>query len=188
MLAIAAIAFGMSADAFAAALGKGAALARGRTIEALRTGAIFGMVEMATTVIGWAIGFAASTFVASVDHWIAFGLMGLLGLRMIHASLARHPAAPRRQRHSFADLAATAVGTSIDALIVGVTLAMLNADILTTALAIGAATFAMVTIGIILGRIAGARLGSWAEAAGGVVLIGIGATILIEHLGLLSSA
>jgi putative Mn2+ efflux pump MntP len=186
MLAIAAIAFGMSADAFAAALGKGAALARCRTIEALRTGAIFGLVEMAITLLGWAAGLAASTYVASVDHWVAFGLLGVLGLRMIYGSATRNPAAERPHRHSFLTLAATAIGTSIDALIVGITLAVLDADILTTAIAIGAATFLMTAIGTKLGRFAGARLGSWAEAAGGVVLIAIGTAILIEHLGLLS--
>jgi len=186
MLAIAVIAFGMSADAFAAALGKGAALARCRTGEALRTGAIFGSVEMAITLLGWAAGFWAGPYIERWDHWVAFGLLGVLGLRMIHGSISRDPGAEQPHRHSFLVLAATAVGTSIDALIVGITLAVLKADILTTALAIGAATFLMTAIGTKLGRFAGARLGGWAEAAGGAVLIGIGTTILIEHLGLLS--
>jgi len=186
MLALAAIAFGMSADAFAAALGKGAGLARWRMAEALRTGLIFGAIEAVTTLLGGAVGFAASAYVAAFDHWIAFGLLGFLGLRMIRTSLARRPIAARPHRHSLLDLSTTALGTSMDALVVGITLALLNSDIMVTALAIGGATFLMSAIGIALGRIAAVRLGGWAEATGGMILIGIGTSILIDHLGLLS--
>ncbi len=188
MLAVLAIAFSMSADAFAAALGKGAALDRLRLAEALRTGLVFGAVEAATPMIGWAFGFALSGYVEAVDHWIAFALLGALGLRMIRGSVLRAAGAPRPERHSLGVLAMTALGTSIDALIVGVTLALIKSDIVVTALAIGAATFLMATAGVALGRAAGARLGRMAEAAGGFVLIALGTAILFQHLGAASAA
>ncbi len=87
-----------------------------------------------------------------------------------------------------ADAFAAALGTSIDALVVGVTLALLKADIVVIALAIGAATFLMATAGVALGRAAGARLGRVAEAAGGLVLIAVGTTILFQHLGVAAAA
>ena len=81
------LALAMSTDAFAAAIGKGTALHRPRWSEALRTGAIFGAIEAITPLIGWALGYAAADFVKSWDHWIAFTLLCLLGIRMIFAAL-----------------------------------------------------------------------------------------------------
>lgn len=182
-----ALAFGMSVDAFAAAIGKGAALDRPRFTEALRTGAIFGCVEAVTPVIGWAAGLAASSSVAAIDHWIAFALLALVGGRMLRQA-ASPPGAEaaggrrgRPRRHGFLILLATAVGTSLDALAVGVSLAFIEADIAVAAIAIGLATALMATIGMLLGRCLGGRFGRVAEALGGVALIGIGARILVEH-------
>lgn len=181
------LAFGMSVDAFAAAIGKGAALDRPRFSEALRTGLIFGTVEAITPVIGWAAGLAASASVAAIDHWIAFALLALVGGRMLRAA-ARPPAAEagasgpaRPRRHGFLILLATAVGTSLDAMAVGVSLAFIEADITVAALAIGLATALMATIGLLLGRCLGSRFGRVAEALGGVALIALGAKILAEH-------
>jgi manganese efflux pump family protein len=180
-IAVVILALSMSADAFAAALGKGAALHRPGWGEALRTGLIFGTVEAITPVIGWVGGVAASAYIAAVDHWVAFGLLGAIGLKMIWDS-ARHSTKPEKpQRHSSATLAITALGTSVDAMAVGVTLAIVDADITVIALAIGVATFAMTTIGILAGRVLGTRFGRFAEAVGGAGLILIGAKILIEH-------
>jgi putative Mn2+ efflux pump MntP len=177
------IAFSMSTDAFAAALGKGAALDRPKWSEALRTGLIFGGIETITPVIGWALGRAASGYIAAVDHWIAFGLLLLIGGKMIWDSFQRDEEDVKPQRHSLGVLVLTAIGTSIDALAVGVTLALVDANIVVNALAIGAATFTMTTIGVMAGRFLGARLGKHAELAGGLVLIGIGSHILLQHLG-----
>lgn len=176
------IAFSMSTDAFAAALGKGAALDRPKFSEALRTGLIFGTIEAITPVIGWALGRAASRYVETFDHWVAFGLLVGIGLKMIWDSFQRDEAQEKPQRHSFAVLALTAIGTSIDALAVGVTLALIDANIVVNALAIGAATFTMTTIGVMVGRYLGARFGKYAEGAGGIVLIVIGGLILAQHL------
>ena len=182
------LAFGMSMDAFAAAIGKGASLHRPPLKEALRTGLIFGVIEAITPVFGWGIGLAASQFIMSWDHWVAFTLLLILGIRMIAEAfrkdkLEEDTQAPRR--HGFWVLVTAAVATSLDAMAVGVGLAFLQVNILVMALTIGAATTIMATSGMLLGRFLGAAMGKWAEILGGVVLIGIGTSILIEHLGLL---
>ena len=176
------LALSMSSDAFAAALGKGAVLDRPNWREALRTGLIFGTIEAITPVIGWALGRAASSYIAAFDHWIAFGLLVAIGGKMIWDSFQRDANAEKPQRHSFLVLAMTAIGTSIDALAVGVTLALIGANIVVNALAIGTATFTMTTIGVMAGRALGSRFGRYAEAAGGMVLIVIGGHILAQHL------
>ena len=176
------VAFSMSTDAFAAALGKGAALHRPRFSEALRTGLIFGTIEAITPVIGWALGRAASRYIETFDHWVAFAILAGIGIKMIWDSFQRDEAEEKPQRHSFAVLALTAIGTSIDALAIGVTLALIDANILVNALAIGAATFTMTTIGVMVGRTLGARFGKYAEGVGGIVLIVIGGLILAQHL------
>lgn len=183
ILSIGLLALAMSTDAFAAAVGKGASLHKPKLSEALRTGAIFGTIEAITPVIGWALGLAAAQYVRAFDHWIAFVLLGGLGLRMIHGSFAAgDPEADKQTRHSFWVLAATGLGTSIDAMAVGVGLAFLNANIVAVAVAIGLTTFVAVTTGVMLGRVLGMIVGKRAELAGGLVLIGIGITILVEHL------
>lgn len=182
------LALAMSTDAFATAIGQGAGLKSPRLSEALRTGLIFGVIEALTPIAGWILGYAASSYVENWDHWIAFTLLSILGLRMIWNAMKQpnkdQPEQSKPVRHSFIFLAAAAFATSIDAMTVGVSLAFLDAQILPIALAIGAATFAMVTIGIMLGRLLGVLAGRWAEAAGGVVLVAIGSFILYEHLTL----
>lgn len=174
----------MSTDAFAAALGKGMALRKPGWREALRTGAIFGVIEGFTPVLGWALGLAAADYVKAWDHWIAFTLLGGLGLHMVLASLKPIDTATSEKpaRHSFWLLALTGLGTSIDAMVVGAGLAFLDVQIVPVAIAIGCTTFAAVTLGVMLGRAMGTAVGRRAELLGGLVLIGIGSAILIEHL------
>jgi manganese efflux pump family protein len=184
LIALIFLAFAMSTDAFAAAVGKGSSLHQPRLIEALRTGLIFGVIEAITPLIGWAIGQAASSYVTQWDHWIAFTLLLLLGLHMIHAGFSPEAAEeqPKASRHSFWILAVTAVATSIDALAVGVGLAFVEVNIFLAAAAIGLATLVMVTLGTMLGRVLGTLVGKRAEILGGIVLILVGSTILYEHL------
>jgi len=179
-----ALALAMSTDAFAAAIGKGAALHRPRWSEALRTGVIFGVIESLTPVVGWALGSVAAKYVTAWDHWIAFTLLGGLGARMIWAGSRGgvEAAEERPDRHSFWLLALTGFATSIDAMAVGVGLAFIDVNIVPVAIAIGLATFTMVTAGVMLGRVLGIVAGKRAEIAGGVLLIVIGALILAEHL------
>jgi putative Mn2+ efflux pump MntP len=177
------LALAMSTDAFAAAIGKGSSLHKPRFIEALRTGVIFGVIEAITPIIGWAIGHAASRFVESWDHWIAFTLLLVLGLHMIYNGVKHEESEEEKPgQHSFFILAVTAFATSIDALAVGVGLAFVDVNILVAAGAIGLATMTMVTLGVMLGRVMGTVVGKRAEIVGGVVLMLVGATILYEHL------
>jgi putative Mn2+ efflux pump MntP len=180
--AIGLLAVGMSIDALIASLGQGAGAARPGFLRALRTGLIFGGIETLTPLIGWLLGVVASQYVQTVDHWIAFGLLGGVGARMAFHALQRAPDEPAPVRGTGWALIATAVGTSIDAMAVGVSLAFLDVNIIVIALAIGLATTLMSTTGVLAGRLLGARFGRWAEALGGLALIGLGSAILFEHL------
>ncbi len=179
------IGFAMSTDAFAAAIGKGAAMRRPRFPDALRVGLIFGVIEGITPVLGWLLGRAALQYVEAFDHWIAFGLLGALGLHMIINGIRPDEAEgeddPARH-HGFWRLAVTGFATSIDAMAVGIGLAFLDVHIGVMALVIGLCTLTMVTAGVMLGRVLGNLVGKRAEIVGGVILILIGSTILYEHL------
>ncbi|MFG1344591.1 manganese efflux pump MntP family protein [Xanthobacter autotrophicus DSM 431] len=180
------LAVSMSVDAFAVSVGRGAALGRPRIAEALRTGAVFGLVEAATPVIGWTAGLAASSYVEAIDHWIAFILLGGVGLHMLLCAFSARdeeelPGGAARGR-SLPVLIATACGTSIDAMAVGVSLAFLSVNIWAVAAAIGLATFLMSSGGMLVGRLIGARFGRAAEVFAGIALFALGLGILIEHL------
>ncbi len=190
--AIAVLSLSMSADAFAAAIGRGAQH-RPTLPQALRSGLVFGVVEAITPLIGFALGVAAAGFVEAVDHWIAFGLLGAVGARMIWEALKRdedatEATAPvgKAVSRGLLALIATAVGTSIDAGAVGVGLALLEANIWLIAFCIGFTTFVMASIGLLIGKAAGTRLGKVAELLGGLALIALGSKILLEHLGVLA--
>jgi len=182
--ATALLSLAMSTDAFAAAVGKGAALHRPHLREALRTGLIFGVIEGLTPVIGWLLGQLAAPYVTAWDHWIAFVLLGGLGMMMVKEGFSKDAEEVEKPgSHSFWLLAVTGFATSIDAMVVGAGLAIMGADIVVTAVAIGFSTFVMVTLGVMLGRVLGMIAGKRAEIVGGVILIGIGVFILYEHIG-----
>ena len=173
------LAFGMSMDAFAASIGKGATLHKPKFSEAVRTGLIFGAIETLTPLVGM----LASQFILEWNHWIAFILLVFLGGRMIVEGFRgdSDEACEAPHRHGFWLLVTTAFATSLDAMAVGVGLAFLQVSIVTTALAIGCATFIMSTLGMMVGRFIGPLLGKRAEILGGIVLIGIGSEILWSH-------
>ena len=177
------LAFGMSMDAFAASIGKGATLHKPKFSEAVRTGLIFGAIETLTPLVGWGLGMLASQFILEWNHWIAFLLLVFLGGRMIVEGFRgdSDEACEAPHRHGFWLLVTTAFATSLDAMAVGVGLAFLQVSIVTTALAIGCATFIMSTLGMMVGRFIGPLLGKRAEILGGIVLIGIGSEILWSH-------
>ncbi|WP_297932862.1 manganese efflux pump MntP family protein [uncultured Brevundimonas sp.] len=191
-LAIAVLSLSMSADAFAAAIGRGAQH-RPTLPQALRSGLVFGVIEAITPLIGFALGVAAAGFVAAIDHWIAFGLLGAVGGKMIWEALKPddeanedETATGRAASRGLVALIATAVGTSIDAGAVGVGLALLGANIWLIATCIGFTTFALATLGLLIGKAAGRRLGKIVELVGGVALIALGLKILLEHLGVMT--
>ncbi|HGK3827309.1 TPA: manganese efflux pump MntP [Klebsiella pneumoniae] len=177
------LAFGMSMDAFAASIGKGTTLHKPKFSEAVRTGLIFGAIETLTPLVGWGLGMLASQFILEWNHWIAFILLVFLGGRMIVEGFRgdSDEACEAPHRHGFWLLVTTAFATSLDAMAVGVGLAFLQVSIVTTALAIGCATFIMSTLGMMVGRFIGPLLGKRAEILGGIVLIGIGSEILWSH-------
>ena len=185
------LALGMSVDAFAAALARGAGSLHYTWRQTVKTALIFGIVETITPIIGWLVGSMAQKFIAEYDHWLAFGLLLALGLKMIWGALHDdddEAAAADKNRTDTTLLLTviTAIATSIDSMVVGVGLAFLDANIWLTALAIGTSTTIMAAVGLRLGRLLGQKIGSRAEMAGGVVLIGIGTFILLEHLGYLN--
>ncbi|WP_292071668.1 manganese efflux pump MntP family protein [Brevundimonas sp. UBA7534] len=183
--AIAVLSLSMSTDAFAAAVGRGAAH-RPALGQALRAGLVFGVIEAITPIIGWSLGLIAAGLIQQIDHWIAFALLAVVGAHMIKEGLSKPDAedegAPSR-RGGLLALVATAVGTSIDAAAVGVGLAFIGADIWIIAASIGFTTFVLTTTGMLIGKAVGVRFGKTAELLGGVALIGIGLLILAEHLG-----
>lgn len=187
-----ALAFGLSVDAFAAALGKGTGARASTLTSALRIGFVFAAMEAIMPVVGYLIGIALSAWVAGIDHWVAFILLSLVGIHMIwqafkeepetiadHAEIAANgPIRGPRWIH----LGLAAVATSIDATVVGVSLAMVGTNLVLACLIIFGVTLVMCTMGALIGRKAGDWLGHWAEVAGGIVLIIIGALILTQHL------
>ncbi len=190
-LATTLLAFSMSADAFAAAVARGASIGKTRHLQAAQIALTFGIVETITPLIGYGAGTIAAPYIEAFDHWIVFGLLLVLGGKMIRESLlpADDTAAPSNSNAAKPSkwlLLMTAIATSIDSMIVGVSLAFLDVNIWLTALAIGAATTLMAVIGIKLGGVLDSVIGKRAELFGGIVLIGIGTFILLEHLGIIA--
>lgn len=182
-IALLLLALSMSTDAFAAAIGKGASLKNPRFPEALKMGLIFGSIEAVTPLIGWLIGNSATSYVEAWDHWIAFALLVALGLHMLYEGLK--PSTEETEtphKLSFVKVALTAVGTSIDAMAVGVSLAFVDVNILLAAGLIGLSTAVMVTLGVMLGRAVGSLIGRRAEILGGLTLMAVGVWILSGHL------
>ncbi len=185
------LAVSMSADAFAAAIARGAVMTKPRLIDALKIAFVFGSIETIMPILGWAAGLAANQIITAYDHWIAYVILLLVGAHMITQGLIHHedkdtenaPPPEDNKKSSRKIIVLTAIGTSIDAMAVGVTLAFMEMNIIIAALSIGLATFCMASIGIMAGHYIGARNGRLAEIAGGAGLIAIGHSILMEHLG-----
>lgn len=187
------LAFGMSMDAFAVTLARSTSMIQSVGFwQLLRISLVFGLVEMITPLIGFTLGVAASSIISEWDHWLAFVLLAGLGGHMIYENLSSTPAlfnntSPSKHTQSLLLLLTTAFATSIDSMIVGVGLAFLEVNIFIAAMIIGIATTLMSGLGLWLGHSLGNKLGRWAELLGGMILIGIGTTVLIEHLGLFTS-
>lgn len=187
-LSIAVLSLSMSTDAFAAAVGRGAAH-RPAFATAVRNGLVFGVIEAITPLIGWGLGLMAAGFVEQIDHWIAFGLLGVVGAKLLWEAfqpVGEDEAGRRAVRNGLLTLVATAIGTSVDAAAVGVGLAFIGANIWIIALSIGASTFVLTTLGMLIGKAVGVRFGKVAECLGGVALIVIGLSILADHMGWLA--
>ena len=177
------IAVGLSMDAFAVSICKGLATGKVRLRHAVTAGVYFGGFQALMPLIGYLLGVRFQSMITAFDHWIAFVLLGIIGINMIRES--REEAETLDCDFSFRAMLPLAVATSIDALAVGVTFAFLNVRIIPAAALIGVTTFALSAIGVRLGSVFGARYQARAELAGGIVLILMGVKILLEHTGIL---
>ena len=148
----------------------------------LSAAAWFGGFQALMPLLGYFIGITFADLVADVDHWIAFGLLGIIGGKMIKEACEKDDDTERNPDFSFKTMLLLAIATSIDALAVGVSFAFLKVDIWTSVLIIGLMTGAFSALGMQLGHIFGCRFKSKAELAGGLILVGIGIKILLEHI------
>ena len=183
-LAVLTIAFGLSADAFAVSLCRGAGGRYAAPLAALRLGLVFGGSEAAMTLIGWLLASRFAHLIEDYDHWVAVILLGAVGGHMLYEGLfgddEEDCAEPPKRRGLIANLA-TAIGTSIDAAAVGVAFSVIAVDIWTAVAVIGLVSCTMSTIGLLIGPRVGRLLGHRAEIAGGLILIAIGVYIFYSH-------
>ncbi len=174
------VAVGLSMDAFAVSIGKGLSLQNVRLRHVLSVGLWFGGFQALMPLVGYLLGASFSAIVYDFDHWVAFFLLGIIGMNMIRDSFSKE-----EDKHdndfSFKVMLMLAIATSIDALAVGVSFAFLLVDMWLAVFIIGITTFLFSALGLKIGRRFGCKYKSKAEFTGGVVLILIGIKILVEH-------
>lgn len=200
-LSIVLIGFGLSMDAFAVSITYGITIRNLRLSHVLEIGMFFGGFQALMPLIGWAVGSQFKDYIVSIDHWIAFGLLAVIGIKMIRealehaddcryemeeAAISRQETAADHNQLKAGRLLVLAIATSIDALAVGVSFAFLRVSILWASLVIGLITFVICAFGVLVGKRFGCLFKKKAEILGGAVLILIGVKILFEHMGLLS--
>ena len=179
------LALGLSMDAFAVSVCKGLATKQSGPKASLVCGLWFGGFQALMPLVGFFLGSLFLDAISSIDHWVAFGLLALIGVNMLREALGQE------EERADDDLSVKtmfimAVATSIDALAVGLSLAMAgNTNIYTAVLLIGLTTFALSALGVKVGSVFGSRYEKKAELAGGIILILLGFKILLEHLGVL---
>ena len=176
------LAVGVSMDAFAVSIGKGLSAQRASWREALTVGLWFGGFQALMPVIGYYLGISFADLVTKVDHWIAFGLLLLIGGNMIREALQPEDEKTADTSFGFKTMLVLAIATSIDALALGVSFAFLGTNLWRAILIIGLTTFAFSAVGLLIGKKVGTRFHAGAQILGGVILIAIGVKILVEHL------
>lgn len=176
------IGVGLAMDCFAVAICYGFLSERFKWKYIIRLAVFFGGFQALMPVIGWLIGLAFIDLISQIDHWIAFALLGFIGVKMLVEALRKKDESTGVQFDRLVVLLSLSLATSIDALIVGMSFAFLQVNILEAVLIIGVISVLFTLLGVGLGKRYGKLLGKKAEIIGGVVLIGIGIKILIEHL------
>jgi len=175
------IAVGLSMDAFAVSICKGLSMKKMSYKNAVVAGCFFGGFQALMPIIGYILGVQFKQYITKFDHWVAFALLTIIGIKMIWE--AHKPTCPiTDDSFGFKNMTAMAVATSIDALAVGVTFAFFQVKIVTAASIIGIITFIFSFTGVKIGHFVGAKFESKAEYAGGFMLIAIGIKILADHL------
>lgn len=172
----------LAMDAFAVSISCGLADAKNTSRNALKVGIAFGLFQGGMTAIGWLAGCTFSTWIENIDHWVAFGLLGIIGAKMIWEAIEEDNECIALT--SFRVLITLAIATSIDALAVGISFSALKIDIILPAVMIGLITFALSFFGVFLGKQIGCntKFKKYIDIFGGVILIGIGLKILLEHV------
>lgn len=175
------IAVGLAMDSFAVSIAKGIEIDSQRRKNALLTASFFGGFQMLMPAIGWLAGLSFKEIIMNIDHWIAFGLLAFIGSKMIYDSTIKEDLEKEAtlKLHSLLTLA---VATSIDALMVGMSLAFLQTSIIEPILAIGVVTFSLSLVGFLFGCSLGRVFGKRVKIMGGLILIALGIRIFIEHL------
>ncbi len=182
-LEIVIIACGLAMDAAAVSLAAAAAGFLKDSRSSCRLALHFGLFQFLMPVLGWAAGVRFSGYFSAADHWIAFGLLAFVGGRMLKSGLSSEDGERMADDPSRGlTLLLLSIATSIDALAIGLSLSMLKVTIWYSAVMIGVITAMLSSLAILIGRRAGAAFGRRMEMAGGIVLIGIGVKILVEHL------
>ena len=177
------LAVGLSMDAFAVSVCKGLSVKKMEPKHALICGAYFGGFQALMPTIGYLLGSQFESMITQIDHWIAFVLLGIIGINMIREAFS----GDEESSNDLLDcktMFPLAVATSIDALAVGITFAFLNVHIIPAVSFIGVITFIIAAAGVKIGNIFGTRYKAKAELAGGIILILLGVKILLEHLGI----
>jgi putative Mn2+ efflux pump MntP len=184
MLTILALAVGLSLDAFAVAVATGSLLQRDHVKHALRMAAFFGFFQALMPALGWLAGLTLRDMIEKADHWVAFGLLLLVGGKMIYEAvwLKKGKKEPGDGAHDMATLLVLSIATSLDALAVGLSLSLVGVDILLPSVIIGIVCFAFTLAGVGIGAKIGHLFEEKIEILGGLILIGIGAKILYDHL------
>ena len=173
-------------DAFAVAVCKGLAVQKAKISQMLIAGIWFGGFQALMPLIGYFLGSTFNTYIEKFDHWVAFVLLALIGINMLREAFSKEEEKPADASFGVKTMLVMAIATSIDALAVGIALAMdATTNIWLAVVCIGVITFILSAAGIKIGNIFGAKYKSKAELAGGVILILLGAKILLEHLGVL---
>jgi putative Mn2+ efflux pump MntP len=176
------IAFGLAMDAFAVSITSGITIKNLRINHALRIAAFFGLFQAVMPVIGWLAGLSLLEYISGVDHWIAFALLAFIGCKMIYESTKIEASERETDPLNVYVLLMLSIATSIDALTVGVSFAFLKIFIATPIIVIGTITFLLSLLGVYIGDKTGHFFENKIEIAGGIILIGIGIRILLEHL------
>ena len=180
------IALGVSADAFAVAIGKGLQLRRFRVGDAMAVALTFGVFQAVMPLLGWWLGSRLRDYITQLDHWIAFGLLAVIGGKMIYEAVTGgDDEAATEGGTPWRELLVLGLATSIDALAVGISFAFLEVSIVPAVVLIGVVTFAVSLAGFAIGARAGSRFRGPAEIIGGAILILIGLRILLDHLGVI---
>ena len=176
------LSIGLAMDAFAVSICKGLSMKKMKWKNAVMVGLYFGIFQALMPVIGYLLGVNFQSKIANIDHWIAFILLGIIGINMIKEATSKENDVSSNDSVHFRDMIILAIATSIDALAVGITFAFLKVNIVLAVTLIGVITFVISIMGVKMGNIFGDKYEKKAEFTGGTILILLGVKILVEHL------